>query len=64
MNKTLFPAELEVDSYGPLYGARKQVYPQSVSGTFRRVKWSLMAFCLASITCCPSCAQSGGIDPG
>ena len=24
----------------------KKVYPQSVSGTFRRIKWGLMAFCL------------------
>ena len=26
--------------------AHKKVYPQSVSGTFRRIKWGLMAFCL------------------
>src|SRR5207245_8311840 len=31
---------------GPLYVAQKKVYPQSVSGTFRRTKWGLMAFCL------------------
>ena len=24
----------------------KKVYPQSVSGNFRRIKWGLMAFCL------------------
>ena len=40
------PLEVEVDDYGPLYAARKKVYPQSVSGTFRRIKWGLMAFCL------------------
>jgi cytochrome c oxidase accessory protein FixG len=46
MNKSLTQAELEYDDYGPLYAARKKVYPQSVSGTFRRIKWGLMAFCL------------------
>lgn len=46
MNKPLNPADLDGDS-GPLYAARAQVYPQSVSGTFRNIKWGLMAFCLA-----------------
>ena len=27
---------------GPLYAARKKVYPQAVSGTFRRIKWTLL----------------------
>src|ERR1700745_221325 len=53
MNKPLSPRDVQrqlkvaqVDDSGPLYAARKKVYPQSVSGTFRRVKWGLMAFCL------------------
>src|SRR3569833_3684262 len=47
MNKTASPNELlPDDDYGPLYVAQKKVYPQSVSGTFRRIKWGLMAFCL------------------
>ena len=47
MNKTVTHNEFTSDDdYGPLYAARKKVYPQSVSGTFRRVKWGLMAFCL------------------
>ncbi len=46
MNKPLIPADLEVD-HEPLYEARKAVYPQSVSGTFRNIKWGLMAACLA-----------------
>ncbi len=46
MNTTAPPIEVEIDDYGPLYAARKKVYPQSVSGTFRRIKWGLMAFCL------------------
>src|SRR5205807_10003370 len=46
MNKPVKPTELQFDDDGPLYVARKKVYPQSVSGTFRRIKWGLMAFCL------------------
>ena len=46
MNKPVLPTDLEYDDDGPLYAARKKVYPQSVSGTFRRIKWGLMAFCL------------------
>ena len=45
MNQTISPTELELDD-GPLYVAQKKVYPQSVSGTFRRIKWGLMVFCL------------------
>ncbi|MDD1526382.1 cytochrome c oxidase accessory protein CcoG [Bradyrhizobium sp. WBOS7] len=47
MNKTVNPNELKpVDDVGPLYAPRQKVYPQSVSGTFRRIKWGLMAICL------------------
>ncbi|WP_295849618.1 cytochrome c oxidase accessory protein CcoG [Tardiphaga sp.] len=46
MNKPLAAAELEADDVGPLYVAQKKIYPQKVSGTFRRIKWRLMAFCL------------------
>jgi cytochrome c oxidase accessory protein FixG len=45
MNQTTNPEVLEVD-YGPLYAARKKIYPQNVSGTFRNIKWALMAICL------------------
>jgi len=31
---------------GPLYAAAKKVYPQKVSGTFRRIKWILLILCL------------------
>src|SRR5579863_8354107 len=44
--KTVPPAALQFDEEGPLYVARKKVYPQKVSGTFRSIKWGLMAFCL------------------
>ncbi|HMA70493.1 MAG TPA: cytochrome c oxidase accessory protein CcoG [Xanthobacteraceae bacterium] len=46
MNKPLSAADVDSDS-GPLYAPHAQVYPQSVSGTFRNIKWGLMAFCLA-----------------
>jgi cytochrome c oxidase accessory protein FixG len=46
MNTTVPPIEVDIEDYGPLYAARKKVYPQSVSGTFRHIKWGLMAFCL------------------
>ena len=27
---------------GPLYEKRKKVYPQSVHGPFRRIKWAIL----------------------
>ncbi len=47
MTKSALPIELQWEDDGPLYVAQKKVYPQSVSGTFRRIKWGLMAFCLS-----------------
>ena len=32
---------------GPLYAARKKVYPQAVSGAFRRIKWTLLVLALS-----------------
>lgn len=46
MNKTVLPNELQPDPDGPLYVAQQKIYPQRVSGTFRRIKWILMAVCL------------------
>ena len=43
MNKPIPPPEFD---YGPLYAPQKKVYPQKVSGTFRRIKWALMLVCL------------------
>src|SRR6201991_2937421 len=45
MSNTTVHDDLDLD-YGPLYAARKKVYPQKVSGTFRRIKWALMGICL------------------
>lgn len=46
MNKPVTPEELQYDNDGPLYAARKKVFPQSVFGTFRYIKWTLMVCCL------------------
>jgi cytochrome c oxidase accessory protein FixG len=46
MNKPVSPDQLMTDEDGPLYAPRKKVYPQSVSGRFRSIKWRLMAVCL------------------
>ncbi len=45
MNKPVTAANLDIYD-APLYVAAKKVYPQSVSGTFRNIKWALMVFCL------------------
>jgi cytochrome c oxidase accessory protein FixG len=46
MNQPALQADPAIDDYGPLYASQKKVYPQRVSGTFRRIKWALMAGCL------------------
>ena len=41
-----FPAstvsEAAPDTDGPLYAAPKRIYPQKVTGTFRRIKWAIL----------------------
>ena len=44
MNKPENPLDID---YGPLYAAHKKIYPQSVSGLFRNIKWGLMAVGMA-----------------
>ncbi len=46
MNMPVNHAELEPDPM-PLYASLKAIYPQSVSGTFRNIKWALLIACLA-----------------
>ncbi len=46
MNKPMNQAEFEGD-LAPLYASRAAIYPQSVSGTFRNIKWALLTVCLA-----------------
>ena len=36
----------EPDDEGPLYVARKKVYPQHVTGTFRTIKWIVLCITL------------------
>src|SRR5579859_4679672 len=62
MNKPITPQEMSYDNYGPLYAARKKVYPQSVSGKFRRIKWALMAACLGVYYFLPFVRWHRGID--
>ncbi len=35
------PADDDIDDI-PLYAARRKIYPQSVHGTFRRIKWAVL----------------------
>ncbi len=37
----------------PLYEARKKIFPQSVDGTFRRIKWGLLVVTLGIYYCLP-----------
>ena len=46
MNQIVSPLDIAPND-GPLYASRKKVYPQRVSGTFRRIKWGLMGICLS-----------------
>ena len=41
-------ADQDVETYieGPLYAARKKVYPQAVHGRFRRIKWTILCITL------------------
>src|ERR1700682_4035238 len=45
MSKPVNLQQLEAEA-ARLYAPSKKVYPQSVSGRFRTIKWALMAFCL------------------
>jgi cytochrome c oxidase accessory protein FixG len=38
--------EPEPEDEQPLYAARRKVYPQRVSGTYRRIKWAVLAITL------------------
>src|SRR3974390_3115029 len=38
---SLVPEPPEFDDE-PLYAARRKIYPQRVSGTFRRIKWAVL----------------------
>src|SRR5229473_482217 len=46
MNPPVKPEVLQIDDDRPLYVAQRKVYPQSISGTFRRIKWTLMVVCI------------------
>ncbi|WP_156436354.1 cytochrome c oxidase accessory protein CcoG [Bradyrhizobium pachyrhizi] len=46
VNKTVSRDDPVIGEDGPLYVAHRNVYPQSVRGTFRTIKWRLMVVCL------------------
>jgi cytochrome c oxidase accessory protein FixG len=54
-------ADLEPDP-APLYAARKAVYPASVSGKFRNIKWALLVVCLAAYYLLPFVRWDRGPD--
>lgn len=60
MTLPILPADIE--DYGPLYEAHKRVYPQSVSGRFRTIKWALMAACLGVYYLLPFVRWNRGLD--
>ncbi len=60
MNKNVPPHAL-LDDDAPLYVAQKKIYPQRVTGTFRRIKWALMALCLGVYYLLPFVRWNRGI---
>jgi cytochrome c oxidase accessory protein FixG len=63
MNQVVAPETLAPDE--PLYVARRKLYPQSVSGTYRRIKWALLAICLGIYYLLPFVRWDRGPDaPG
>src|ERR1700740_618436 len=61
MNKNVTPKELLSDDDFPLYEPHKKVYTQRVSGTFRRIKWHLMAFSPGIYTLLPFARWNRGL---
>jgi cytochrome c oxidase accessory protein FixG len=62
MSQAVDPADIET---APLYVARQKIYPQSVAGKFRNIKWALMAFCLGVYYLLPFVRWDRGPDaPG
>src|SRR6266545_3332854 len=43
---SVVPDVPEPDDDGPLYAARRRIYPQRVKGTFRRLKWIILGITL------------------
>src|ERR1035441_2233995 len=48
---------------GPLYAARKKVYPQAVRGRFRRIKWAILGVTLAIYYLLPFVRRHGHPRP-
>ena len=50
-----YPDEPDDDD-APLYAARRKIYPQRVTGTYRRIKWAVLFVTLGIYYLLPSCA--------
>jgi cytochrome c oxidase accessory protein FixG len=61
MNMPPNQAGFETDP-APLYAARRAIYPQTVSGTFRNVKWGLLIACLGVYYLLPFARWDRGPD--
>ncbi len=61
MNKPMDPLQAEIDAT-PLYAARTKIYPQSVSGTYRNIKWALLVICLGIYYALPFVRWDRGPD--
>lgn len=46
MNVATKPQTVDTEIDGPLYEARRKIYPIAVHGTFRRIKWTLLVITL------------------
>src|SRR5579872_7024226 len=57
--------EPEPEDEQPLYAARRKVYPQRVSGTYRRIKWAVLAITLGIYYLLPFVRWDRGLNaPG
>ena len=57
--------EPEPEDVQPLYAARKKVYPQRVSGTYRRIKWAILLVTLGIYYLLPFVRWDRGLNaPG
>jgi cytochrome c oxidase accessory protein FixG len=59
MSQAVDPADIET---APLYVARQKIYPQSVAGKFRNIKWALMVLCLGGYYLLPFVRWDRGPD--
>ena len=59
---TTLIARGDIVAEGSLYAAQKKIHPQSVQGTFRRLKWVLLWLCLGTFYLLPFARWNRGPD--